>query len=167
MRGNPAYAANELPFELRWRVADLNERYVRCLDDNEFDAWPGFFTEDGIYRIVPRENLDAGLPGSILFFDSNAMRRDRMLCVREVNIYRIHVARHYLGGVVIARQGEDAFAMRANFLVVHSDNEGRSSLYASGEYRDTVILRGDSLLFREKTVILDTFTIPGQLAEPL
>ena len=114
-------------------LADLNERYVRCLDDNQLDGWPNFFTENGIYKIVPRENLDAGLPGAILFFDNNAMRRDRVLCVKDVNIFRIHVARHYLGGVVIDRLGTHEFAMRANLLVVDSTTRGarRSMLPAS------------------------------------
>ena len=104
---------------------------------------------------------------ALLLFDSNAMRRDRVLCVREVNIYRIHVARHYLGGTAIARLPDGGFAVRANFLVVHSDGEGRTSLLAAGEYRDHIVCEGAELRFREKVVILDSFTVPGQLAEPL
>jgi anthranilate 1,2-dioxygenase small subunit len=156
-----------LPLELRSQLAEFNELYVRCLDENRLDDWPGFFTEDAVYKIVPRENLDAGLPGSLLFFDSNAMRRDRVLCIRDVNIFDIHVSRHFLGAIRIERRGE-AFAMTANFQVLHSDNEGRSSLYATGEYRDLVVRHGpEEFLFQEKIVILDTFTIPSQLAEPL
>ena len=55
-----------------------------------------------------------------------------------------------------------------NFQVVHSDNEGRSALYVAGEYRDLIVVgQGQEFLFQEKIVVLDTFTIPSQLAEPL
>jgi anthranilate 1,2-dioxygenase small subunit len=146
---------------------DLNERYIRCIDENRLDDWPGFFTEDGVYKIIPRENLDDGFPGALLFFDSGAMRRDRVLCIRDVNIYHLHIARHFLSAYAIERRGA-AFALKANFQVLHSDNEGRSSLYATGEYRDLIVAGSDgTFLFQEKIVILDTFTIPSQLAEPL
>jgi anthranilate 1,2-dioxygenase small subunit len=163
----PSAGPARLPLELRWQLIELNELYARCLDENRLDDWPRFFTDDAVYRIVPRENIDAGLPGSLLFFDSNAMRRDRVLCIRDVNIFDIHVTRHFLGGIRIERRGE-AFAMTANFQVLHSDNEGRSALFALGEYRDLVVRRGpEELLFQEKIVILDSFIIPSQLAEPL
>jgi anthranilate 1,2-dioxygenase small subunit len=161
-----AHAAR-LPIELRWELREFNERYMRCLDENRLDDWPGFFTDDAVYKIVPRENLDAGLPGALLFFDSNAMRRDRVLCIRDVNIYDIHVSRHFLGAAHIERRG-DAFAMTANFQVLHSDNEGRSALFAAGEYRDLIVHYGaDDFLFQEKIIVLDSYTVPSQLAEPL
>lgn len=156
-----------LPLELRWQLIETNERYVQCLDENRLDDWPDFFTNDAIYKIMPRENFDGGLPAALLFFDSNAMRRDRVLCIRDVNIYDIHVTRHFLGPARIERRGE-AFAMTANFQVLHSDNEGRSALFAAGEYRDLLVRREpERLLFQEKIVILDTFNVPSQLAEPL
>jgi anthranilate 1,2-dioxygenase small subunit len=156
-----------VPPELRSQLIELNELYVRCLDENRLDDWPNFFTDDGLYKIVPRENHEAGLPLALLFFDSNAMRRDRVLCIRDVNIFDIHVSRHFLGPVRIESRG-DKFAITTNVMVLHSDNEGGSSLYAAGEYRDLVVRSGpDEFLFQEKIVILDSFKIPSQLAEPL
>ena len=156
-----------IPWELRWQLIDLNERYIRCLDENRLEDWPGFFTEDAVYKILPRENLEDGFPGSLLFFDSGAMRRDRVLCIRDVNIFHIHWARHFLGAFAFERRGE-AFAVKSNFQVLHSDNEGRSALYATGEYRDLILADGaGELVFKEKIVILDSFMIPSQLAEPL
>jgi anthranilate 1,2-dioxygenase small subunit len=156
-----------LPLELHWQLVEINQLYARCLDENRLDDWPNFFTDDAVYKIIPRENFDNDLHASLLFFDSNAMRRDRVLCIRDVNIYDIHVSRHFLGPVRIDRRGE-LFEMTLNFLVLHSDNEGRSALFATGEYRDLVVRGGrDEFLFREKIVILDTFNVPSQLAEPL
>jgi anthranilate 1,2-dioxygenase small subunit len=159
--------AARIPIELRWRLRELNEDYARCLDENRLDDWPGHFTDNGVYKIMPRENLDSGLPGALLTFDSNAMRRDRVLCIRDINIYDIHVSRHFLGGSQVVRRG-DAFAIRTNFQVLHSDNEGRSALFATGEYRDLVVRHGpDAFLFQEKIIVLDSFNVPSQLAEPL
>jgi 3-phenylpropionate/cinnamic acid dioxygenase small subunit len=43
--------------ELRLELEQLYADYVGCLDEERFEDWPQFFTEDCIYRIVPRENF--------------------------------------------------------------------------------------------------------------
>ncbi len=48
--------------ETRLDVLALYADYAACLDEARMDDWPGFFTEDAHYRLVPRENHDRGLP---------------------------------------------------------------------------------------------------------
>jgi hypothetical protein len=60
-----------------------------------------------------------------------------------------------------------AFAVTANVLVVHSDIEGNSRIFCAGEYRDRIVEREGELLFREKIVVLDTFTVPSHLSMPI
>jgi 3-phenylpropionate/cinnamic acid dioxygenase small subunit len=50
-----------------------------ALDARDLDRWPGFFTEDGVYRLPPRGNFDGGLPLCALAFDSRAMLKDRVV----------------------------------------------------------------------------------------
>ena len=47
---------------LQWEVDRLNADYAAALDERRFDAWPGFFLEDGQYKLQARENFDRGLP---------------------------------------------------------------------------------------------------------
>lgn len=153
--------------ELRDRIERLNEAYAWCIDDGALDDWPAFFTDPCLYRILPRENLDEGLPGCLLYFDSQAMLRDRVLCIREVNIFAPHTVRHLLGRAAVSARTEGGYAVRTNFMVAHTDHEGHSELFAVGEYRDVVVAAGTELKFRERTVILDTFTVRSHLAEPI
>lgn len=162
---DPAEA--DLPWEVERRLLRLNQHYVQCLDAKRLEAWPAFFTEDGLYRIYPRENLEAGLPACLLYLDNQAMMRDRVLCLSEVSLFADNTARHFLGPSGIRRDGEGAYAVTTNVLVVHSDVEGHSRIFCAGEYRDRIVDRGGVLKFSEKTVVLDTFTVPSHLAMPI
>ncbi|MBT0134853.1 ring-hydroxylating dioxygenase subunit beta, partial [Listeria seeligeri] len=47
---------------LRARLRDFYDDYAYCLDEDRLEEWPDFFTEDCHYRVLSRENHDAGLP---------------------------------------------------------------------------------------------------------
>jgi anthranilate 1,2-dioxygenase small subunit len=153
--------------ETQLRIEQLNARYAQCLDDRDIDNWPAFFARQCLYKIYPRENAEAGLAGAILFFDSHEMLRDRVLCVRDVNMFAPHTARHILSRSLVSPNESGGYQVRTNFIVAHSDVEGRSEVFAVGEYQDKIIEEDGVLRFREKVVLLDTFTVPSHLAEPL
>ncbi len=159
--------AAEVPWELESQLARLNQRYVRCLDAKKLDEWPAFFTENGLYRIYPRENLEAGLPASLLYLEGHAMMRDRVLCLREVILYAEVSVRHLLGAPAIRDEGGGIYNLATNVLVVHSDSEGHSQIFCAGEYRDRIEDRSGKLRFLEKTVVVDTFTVPSHLSHPI
>ena len=48
--------------ELRLEVEDLYAEYCAALDEGRYEDWAALFTEDCLYRIVPRDNHDRGLP---------------------------------------------------------------------------------------------------------
>ena len=52
-------------------------------------------------------------------------------------------------------------------LAMNATLEGQTSLYGVGHYRDQVVNVDGRWLFREKRVIVDTFSIPHLLAVPL
>ena len=152
---------------LRAEVGELLDDYARCLDDGRLDEWPGFFLDDALYNILPRENFEDGLFTSLLYLDSAAMRRDRVMCVREVIIHQTVHSRHLAGGLRILESSADTVSAVSNFAVMHSDAEGNSKLFATGEYRDRLRRIDGRLKFAERIVLLDTFTIDSQLVEPL
>jgi len=166
-RLSPETADADLPWELERRLLRFIRRYVQCLDDNRIEAWPAFFTEDGVYKVYPRENLEAGLPACLLYFDSRATMRDRVLCLKEVSLFANNAPRHFLGPSAIGAESNGVYAISTNVLVVHSDMEGNSKIFCAGEYRDRIVERAGKLLFSEKTVVLDTFTVPSHLAMPI
>ena len=148
-------------------VIRLNNAYVRCLDEDRLEEWPGLFTEACLYAIHPRENFDARLDGYWLYLDSQAMLRDRITSLRKANIYNIHRDRHMLSTIeVLGREG-DAYIAQASYLIVQTDVEGRSRVFNTGEYRDRIVLTDDGPRFRRRLVLADTFNVEGLIAIPI
>ena len=40
------------------RLRDFYDDYYETLDDVRLEEWPSFFTEDCLYRVIPRENFE-------------------------------------------------------------------------------------------------------------
>jgi anthranilate 1,2-dioxygenase small subunit len=148
-------------------VVRLNHAYARCLDEDQLEGWPAFFTSDCVYAIHPRENFDAGLDGYWLYLDSQAMLRDRVTSLRKANVYNIHRDRHMLSTIEVYGTDNDVFLARASYLIIQTDVEGRSRVFNTGEYRDRVVDTPTGLRFSERLVIPDTFNVEGLIAIPL
>ena len=54
--------AATLNFEDWLALTQLHADYASAVDSGNWDLWPEFFTEDGVYRLQPRENHERGLP---------------------------------------------------------------------------------------------------------
>ncbi len=149
------------------QLAELNYRYAQCLDGSRLAEWPDFFTDDCRYVIHPRENLDAGLEGYWLYFESKRMLRDRVVSLLDVNIYKIHYERRFVSNVMLGGRVGDTWLASANYMLTLTDNEGRSSIFSVGEYRDRIVETDGGLRFRERVVVPDTFTVPSHLSMPI
>lgn len=147
-------------------IHDLFAEYGALLDAAKYDEWLGLFAADCHYNIVPRENLDQGLPAGLIYCDSRAMLEDRIMALREANKYNIHNDRHLIGLPRLLR-GADGLMVEAPFAVYQTDQEGATRLFATGLYRDRLELMAVGLKIRDKLVLLDTFAVPTLLATPL
>jgi 3-phenylpropionate/cinnamic acid dioxygenase small subunit len=147
-------------------VQDLNARYAEAIDDDRLEEWPEFFRADGRYLITTAENLAQGFPIGIVSATSRAMLRDRIKALRGANIYEAQRYRHVLGMPrIVARNGE--LEARTSFMVARIMHSGETTLFATGSYRDRVVLDGDSATFAEKVVVIDSRLIDTLLAIPL
>jgi 3-phenylpropionate/cinnamic acid dioxygenase small subunit len=152
---------------LHFKVQDLNARYVHAIDENRLEEWPDFFAEDGRYRITTVENVERGLPLSIMSATSRAMMRDRINSLRNANVYESQRYRHAVGTPLI-EPGDGIVRAVTNFLVARIMHTGETTLFATGRYEDRIALSGDAPpRFLEKTVILDSRQIDTLLAIPL
>jgi anthranilate 1,2-dioxygenase small subunit len=141
--------------------------YGWLIDEGRFDEWLDLFDEDCVYKVVPRENHAAGLPGCLILCENKDMLRDRVTALREANKYNIHVARHVIGLPRVTRVAPDLLAVETAYTVFQSDQEGDSRLFSVGSYLDRLRLVGGVPRFTEKFVIVDSFAIPSLLAAPL
>ena len=159
-------AAPAVSVEDRLRVEELYARYAACLDDARFDEWPEFFTEDCVYRVVPRENYDRGLPLATLSFESKAMLRDRVYAITETLFHEPYYQRHLITGILVERDA-GGFGVRANYLVVRTKAGSLSEIYNAGRYIDRIVNDAGLLRFREKICVFDSELIPNSLIYPI
>jgi anthranilate 1,2-dioxygenase small subunit/terephthalate 1,2-dioxygenase oxygenase component beta subunit len=153
--------------ERQLTVHDLNARYVEAIDEGRFEEWHDLFTDDGHYRVTTAENVEQGLPLSLIHATSRAMLRDRVKALREANVYEAQRYRHILGAARIESGPDGSLRARTNFMVARIMHTGETMLFATGRYLDRVVLKGEAALFAEKTVILDSRVIDTLLAIPL
>ena len=153
--------------ERQLAVLDLNARYAEAIDEGRLEEWPDFFTDDGRYRVTTAENVAQNLPLSLIYATSRAMLRDRVKALREANIYEAQRYRHMLGPSRIEPAEQGASRVRTSFMVARIMHTGETTLFATGSYRDSVVLDGEAARFAERTVILDSRQIDTLLAIPL
>ncbi|MEM5388146.1 anthranilate 1,2-dioxygenase small subunit AndAd [Paraburkholderia phymatum] len=150
----------------RLRLAALQDNYISAIDNDKLEEWAAFFTEDGFYEIVSKENVEQGLPAPIIHCDSARMIRDRVLSLRNANIYERPSYRHFLSGMQW-QPCEDGWTMTTNYLVVNTVQDGSTSIYQAGRYIDHVVNTPDGLRFRKKRCVFDTSRVQTLLAYPI
>jgi 3-phenylpropionate/cinnamic acid dioxygenase small subunit len=157
-----------MDYALHFRVQELNARCSQAIDDNKLETWPDFFAEQGRYRITTAENLERGLPLGIIHATSRAMLRDRIRSLRDANVYEAQRYRHIVGAPLIESADGGIVRVQSSFIVVRIMHTGETLLFATGRYRDQIVIERDSeLRFAERIVILDSRLIDTLLAIPL
>ncbi|MBM3484292.1 MAG: aromatic-ring-hydroxylating dioxygenase subunit beta [Alphaproteobacteria bacterium] len=151
----------------RAAINDLMADYCHFIDDNRLEDWLGFFVEDCVYKILSRENVDSNLPLELMLCSNKNMLRDRVLSLRQANIYNIHTDKHVLGVVRILGEENGLYRVQANYTVYQTNQDGVSMLFSVGTYRDKIRFEGAEPRFVEKIVVADTFGIPRMLSTPL
>lgn len=127
----------------RWELEQLFTDYVQCLDSDELERWPDFFTEDCFYRITSAENYEASLPLGLIYATSRNMLKDRVSALREANIYEPQRYRHLVSSIKIGRCGgavgsprsHGEFSRRAHDARRRDDDFRRRPLCRSGQTR--------------------------------
>jgi anthranilate 1,2-dioxygenase small subunit len=151
----------------RLELEQLYTDYVHCLDADELERWPDFFTEGCFYRITSAENYAAGMPLGLIHATSRNMLKDRVSALREANIYEPQHYRHLVSSIKILEENGATLDLVANFMVVRTMQEGDMTLFAAGRYVDQVKLTDGVWKFARKDVVLDSRQIDTLLAIPL
>jgi anthranilate 1,2-dioxygenase small subunit len=149
------------------QVEYLTADYIGCIDQDDLERWPAFFTEDGLYRITARENYERGMPAGFLYCRGRGMLHDRVLALRRANIYEPHYYRHMVSGTRLVRQEPTGWRFHTNFQVIRTMKTGEMSVFAVGLFDDLIVTGETQLLFKEKTVVCDSSRIDTLLVIPI
>ena len=156
-----------MDIERQLRVQDLLGRYADSLDSGRFEEWPEYFTEDCVYKIISAENFERDLPLGVIDCDSRDMLRDRIMALREANIYEYHRYRHILSTTLIKGVEGNTIVAETGYQVTRIMRDGSAMIFSTGCYYDRIIDSGAELRFEERLVVFDSRGIDTLLVIPL
>jgi anthranilate 1,2-dioxygenase small subunit len=149
-------------------VENLVYEWARAIDEDRVEAICDLLAPEGRYTIKSRFNADRNLPVSLIDAHSAAQLRDRIKSMRIANVYEPHHYRHIVSGVQVVGEQDGALQVRSNFLVVRTmDLDGDMKIFASGQCRDLVEIRGGRPRFRSRMFVLDSRVVETLLVIPL
>ncbi len=154
-------------FEVAHEVTQLHARYAAAVDSADWDAWVALFTEDCVYKIIPRENHERGLPLATLAFDSQAMLKDRVYAIRETLFHDPYYQRHVVGQPLLLGDEGGVLRCEANYAVFRTKLSGLSSVFSVGRYLDRIVRTSEGLKFAERLCVFDSEMIPNSLIYPI
>jgi anthranilate 1,2-dioxygenase small subunit len=149
-------------------VENLIHEWARAVDENRVEAICELLAPDGRYRVQSRFNADRDLPHSLIDARSAAQLRDRILSMRQANIYEPHHYRHIVSGVQITDAEGPLLQVKSNFLVVRTmELDGDMKLFAAGQCDDVVDVSAAEPVFRSRHFKLDSRVVETLLVIPL
>ncbi len=154
--------------EIRLEIEEFNAEYAAVLDAGRIEEWPGFFTEDAIYRITGRENADAGLPAGLVYCEGMVMLRDRALAIAKTTMFAPRYLLHHVNAVrVLSVDASDEIAAQANYALFETLVDERTTLQQVGRYHDRFVRREGRLKLRARHCIYDSLIIDTALIYPV
>lgn len=155
------------PEQAQRRIEDLIHDYAHCIDDDRLESWPDFFAESCTYRVISREDHARGLPAGVITCTSRGMLRDRIVALRNANIYEPHVYRHLISAIRPRANADGTWSVQTGYAVIRTMQEGDVSIFSSGKYLDRVVFEGGTPRFSERVVVFDSCRIHTLLVIPL
>lgn len=157
----------ETDAQLQAEISLLFSQYAACIDNDRLEEWPDFFVEKCVYKIQSRENYDRGMPISAMECDSKGMLVDRIVSLREANIFAEHMYRHIISIPMILSYADGEITTETNYLVLSTLQSGISHVFSVGRYQDRLVRIDGRLKFGERVVIFDTNSIRTQIVTPI
>jgi 3-phenylpropionate/cinnamic acid dioxygenase small subunit len=155
------------PAELRSILAELYAEYQGCLNEERFEEWPDFFTEHCLYKIVPRENFERGLPLATWLCESRGYLLDRVTAIRKTSVYAPRAIRRLVSGIRLRGWQGDALAVRADYAAFETLLDDVTRVFNVGVYHDRIVFDSGRPRFKEKICVFDSVLVPNSLIFPL
>lgn len=129
---------------------------AHLLDDFEIGRFVEEFTDDGRYRLQPRENYEIGSPVCIIDDTKKRLRYRRDLILKHWHYEKFRENRA-ISNTLVRLAAEDRAEARSSFVIYHTDEQGRSSLHLTGAMVDELVLLDGRWRIKDRLAILDTF----------
>jgi len=169
LKGFPEGPVAQAPFrELRREIEEFHAEYCYVLDNNAIEAWPRFFTEDALYRITARENVEAALPVGLVYCEGLAMIKDRAFAIEHTAMFAPRYLQHMVTNLRVTGVDPDGvISAEANYLVLQTLVDEDTRILQAGRYFDRFQRAKSGLLLKERHCVYDTLRIDNSLVYPV
>lgn len=154
-------------FETHMALSRLYADYALAVDSGQWDLWPEFFTEQCVYKLIPRENHERGFPLCTLSFTSKGMLKDRVYGIQETLYHDPYYQRHVVGAPVVRKVEGGRIHAEANYAVFRTKLDKESTVFNVGRYIDTLVQTPEGLKFAERLCVYDSEMIPNAIIYPI
>ena len=154
-------------FETHMALSRLYADYALAVDSGQWDLWPEFFTEQCVYKLIPRENHERGFPLCTLSVTSKGMLKDRVYGIQETLYHDPYYQRHVVGAPVVRRVEGERIHAEANYAVFRTKLDKPSTVFNVGRYIDTIVPTPEGLKFAERLCVYDSEMIPNAIIYPI
>lgn len=145
----------------------FNVRYGHLIDDDKLEQWPDLFTEDCLYQVIGRENVDSGLPAAVIYCEGRGMLVDRIVALRHANIYPAHYSRHLIGGAMITGVEGGVISAQTSYVVFQTREDGETKIYSAGKYVDRFVRADGELRLSRRDCVYETHRIMTLIVTPI
>lgn len=153
--------------EMRWLVEEFHYEYAAVMDRCEIDRWPSFFTENGVYRLIARDNADANLPLSLMSCEGMGMLKDRAYAIAHTEMFAPRYIQHHISQIRVTEIQGELIRAEAAYVVLETLIDEPTRLLQCGRYYDTFRFSDDQLKLRERRAIYDTVIVPACVVYPV
>ncbi len=148
-------------------LSQLLAEYAAVVDAADWDAWCELFTDDCIYKLIPRENFERGLPLATMDFESKGMLKDRAYAIRETLFHDPYYQRHLIGAPRVLEVQQHRVVFESNYAVFRTKLSELTTVFNVGRYLDTVVRTEAGWKFAVKLCIYDSEMIPNSIICPV
>ena len=152
---------------LQLEIDQLNAAYAAALDEKRFDDWPGFFLEEGRYKVQARENFDRGLPLALMALESQGMMKDRVYGVTQTIYHAPYYTRHVVSPAQVLAQEGGLLRAQSHYAVFRTRPGDSSEVYNVGRYIDEIVRTDAGLRFASRLCVYDSEMVLNSLIYPI
>lgn len=153
--------------DLRFEVEEMYYDYIECIDDDQLERWPEFFTDECLYKIIPRENFERQLPLATMLCESKGMLKDRVVAIRQTSMYAPRALRHLVSNIRVKGEDNGVIHVQANYVILETVVDEPTRVFNTGKYLDRIVREDGRLKFKEKLCVFDSVVIPASLIYPI
>jgi len=162
-----ASQGNRIASITRDNICAFYDAYFDTLDAGRLEEWPGFFVTECRYRIISRENYEAGQGLCIMQADSKGMLTDRVRAILKTQVYAPRYCRRFYSGLRVVKAVGGELEVKQNVLIVQTLLNKPSEILGCGAGHDRLALNeSGELKFVDRTLIRDTEMIRNSVIYP-